>query len=189
MKLTHTFHAANLEEWRAWLSQNHASRAEIWLIFDKKETGQPCISYEDSIEEALCFGWVDSLIQKIDDATYARKYTPRRADSAWSETNKRRVRKMVKAGRMTPAGLAKITFPLDEAQDVPQPPRETDLPADLLDQVRANSAAWANFNRMAPSQRRHYTGWVMSARRAETRQKRLEEVISVLAENKPLGMK
>ncbi len=189
MEFNRTFHAANLEEWRAWLQQHQTDQAEVWLIFDKAHTGTACISYEDAIREALCFGWVDSLIQKIDADHYARKFSPRRMNSAWSELNKRRVREMVRQGRMTPAGLDKVTFPLDEKEDQPPPLRQIDLPDEMLARIQTNPNAWANFNRLPPSHRRRYTGWVMSAKQEQTRQKRLDEVIDVLAQGKPLGMK
>jgi hypothetical protein len=115
MEITNTFTAADRASWRKWLEEHGVNESEVWLVYYKATTGKPCISYQDSLEEALCFGWVDSIIQKIDEEKYARKFTPRRAGSKWSELNKHLVARLVKEGRMTEAGMAKVDFALDEA--------------------------------------------------------------------------
>jgi uncharacterized protein YdeI (YjbR/CyaY-like superfamily) len=102
----------SVEEWRSWLQANHAVQNEVWLIFYKKHTGISGVTFEEATEEALCFGWVDSIMKRIDDEKYALRYTPRRKGSVWSEGNKKRVAKLIEQGRMTEAGLAKI----DEAK-------------------------------------------------------------------------
>jgi uncharacterized protein YdeI (YjbR/CyaY-like superfamily) len=94
------------DEWRAWLAEHHDTEREVWLVSYKKHTGRPQIPYDDAVEEALCFGWIDSLVKTIDDERFAQKFTPRKEKSNWSESNKRRVRKLVREGRMTEAGLA-----------------------------------------------------------------------------------
>jgi hypothetical protein len=109
MKILKTFERRT-ESWRAWLAKNHASEREVWVIFPKKHTGEKCMSYEDSVEEALCHGWIDSIIKRIDDQTYARKFTPRTDNLNWSDVNKRRVAKCIREGRMTEIGLAKIAY-------------------------------------------------------------------------------
>ncbi len=134
MELTKKYFAPDRATWRLWLEQHHASESEVWLIYTKAQSQLPSIGYEESVEEALCFGWVDSLIKKIDEQRYARKFTPRRMDSAWSLTNKRRMAKVIEQGRMTPAGLAKITYPLDEAAG------PTRHPAGLP--IRLNGCCW-----------------------------------------------
>src|SRR5256712_10808633 len=96
MKTLKTFRAGDRESWRAWLTKNHASEREVWVVFPKKHTGEKCMSYEDSVEEALCHGWIDSIIKRIDDETYARKFTPRTNNENWSEVNKRRVAKCIR---------------------------------------------------------------------------------------------
>jgi uncharacterized protein YdeI (YjbR/CyaY-like superfamily) len=149
MELTQTFHAADRKAWRVWLEQNHADAAEVWLVYFKTHARQPCVTYEESVEEALCFGWVDSLIQKIDEERYARKFTPRRMDSAWSETNKRRVAKVIAEGRMTPAGLTKVTFPLDVAPSIEK--QEMLIPDWLAAGLQASPRAWENFCQLPPS--------------------------------------
>lgn len=112
-----TTYAATGEDWRAWLQANHASAADVWLIFYKKHTGKPSVSLKEAIEEALCFGWIDSVMKSLDDERYMLRFTPRKPKSNWSEYNKQRVRELIAAGRMTEAGLAKVTFPLEEAPD------------------------------------------------------------------------
>jgi uncharacterized protein YdeI (YjbR/CyaY-like superfamily) len=96
------------EEWRAWLEANHSVEKEVWLMFYKKHAATPCVTYEEATEEALCFGWIDSLMKRIDDEKRALRYTPRRKGSLWSERNKRLVARLIEQGRMTEAGLAKI---------------------------------------------------------------------------------
>ena len=123
MALTRTFYAKDRAEWRAWLETNHTLETEIWLLFYKRHTGKPRVAYPDAVEEALCFGWIDSTIRRVDDATYAQRFTPRRPGSSWSELNKRRVSRLVQEGRMTKAGLAKVDFALPDP-DSPRPPSE-----------------------------------------------------------------
>ena len=96
------------EEWREWLRRNHASKREIWLVYYKRHTGRPRIPHDDAVEEALCFGWIDSIVRRIDDARFAQKFTPRMGKSRWSEANKKQAIRMVKMGRMTEAGLRRI---------------------------------------------------------------------------------
>jgi uncharacterized protein YdeI (YjbR/CyaY-like superfamily) len=185
MELIHTFYAPDRETWRRWLEQHHANSKEVWLIYYKAHTGQSSVSYEDSVEEALCFGWVDSLIQKIDEERYARKFTPRRPGSEWSETNKRRVAKVIAEGRMTPAGLAKIDYPLDAP---PAARKEQALPDWLVTGLQASPLAWENFSKLPPSHQRRYVLWLSDAKKEETRQKRLGEAIVLLEQKKRIGI-
>lgn len=107
--MTEELYVSNRNDWRAWLKENHDAKKEVWLIYYKKHTGKPSISYDDSVEEALCFGWVDSMIRKLDAEKFARKFTPRRDKSTWSEANRKRVEKMIREGKMTEVGLIRIT--------------------------------------------------------------------------------
>ena len=108
MRSTKELYVMNREDWRAWLEQNHATEKEVWLLYYKKHTGKPTIPYDDAVEEALCFGWIDSLVKRIDDEKYTQKFTPRKNRSVWSESNKKRAKRTIKLGRMTGAGLHKI---------------------------------------------------------------------------------
>jgi uncharacterized protein YdeI (YjbR/CyaY-like superfamily) len=120
MEITKSFAPSNLADWRNWLAKNHDREREVWLVYFKAGSGKTNIDYESSVEEALCFGWIDSIIQKIDEEKYARKFNPRRMGSKWSETNKRRVLKVIREARMTKAGMAKITFDVNKV-DISQP--------------------------------------------------------------------
>jgi uncharacterized protein YdeI (YjbR/CyaY-like superfamily) len=153
VEITTTFYAPDRAAWRAWLAANGAAEREIWLIFYKKHTGTPCASYDEAVEEALCFGWIDGQIKRLDDDRYSQRFTRRKPGSSWSKSNKVRVRKMIAEGRMTPAGLVTVTFPLDPAEDAPAPRAEPALSDDLLARLQADEVAWASFQPAAPSHR------------------------------------
>jgi len=108
MNITKTLYVKNRKDWRVWLEKHHATEKEIWLIFYRKNSGKPIIPYNDAVEEALCFGWIDSIEKGIDHERFAQRFTPRKPKSQWSEANKERVRRLSKEGRMTPSGLAKF---------------------------------------------------------------------------------
>jgi uncharacterized protein YdeI (YjbR/CyaY-like superfamily) len=182
------------DEWRAWLEKHCESETEVWLVFFKTHTGRPHIVYEEAVEEALCFGWIDSIVRRLDDARYARKFTPRTSTSSWSASNRGRLRKLIREGRMTPAGLAKITDAGTVGQGVAErregeSREEPALPPAMMRELRANTEAWKCFSRLAPSYRRNYLRWVMSAKKDETRLRRLREAIGLLAQNRKLGLK
>ncbi len=178
--------------WRQWLSKNHAKVADgIWLVFYKKDSGKPTLAYDDAVEEALCFGWIDSIIKTIDDEKYCRKFTPRRDGSNWSALNRQRVAKMIKAKKMTQAGLAKIEAAKAsgqwEADARPMIPDE--VPAELATLLAGNTKARTFFESLAPSYRLQFIGWIATAKRQPTRDKRAKEAMALLAKGKKLGMK
>lgn len=177
--------------WRAWLKEHYADTSVIWLVFRKKDSGAPSIDYETAVEEALCFGWIDSIIKKLDETSYARKFTPRKTDSKWSASNKARVKRLIAAGRMAPAGQrlvdeARASGRWDKSAGPDIPPG---LPAELTEALAANPLAAENFEALAPSYRKQYIGWVAVAKRAETRQRRVAESIALLERGEKLGMK
>ena len=190
MKITKEFFAATAAEWETWLGQHQATETEIWLIFYKKHTGKTGLDYESSVRSALCYGWIDSIIQRVNDDYHVRKFTPRKPGSKWSPSNRRRVKQLLAAKRMHPAGLKTLEgVDLDEA-----PPRPGFLPnGEILDFIRPelqqNPPAWDNFQQLPPGQKKLYLGWIMSAKREDTRQKRLAEAVALLKQNKKLGMK
>jgi uncharacterized protein YdeI (YjbR/CyaY-like superfamily) len=154
MNISKTLYVTNRDDWRVWLEKNHKTEKEIWLIYYKKHTNQPRIPYDDAVEEALCFGWIDSIVQKIDDQRYAQKFTPRKSVSKWSELNKRRVRKLLKEGKMTQAGLTKVGDGVLEAEErskVEAKKKELVIPEYFKEAFRGNEKAWENFNNLAPS--------------------------------------
>jgi uncharacterized protein YdeI (YjbR/CyaY-like superfamily) len=166
-------------EWRQWLQEHHASKSEAWLVYFKKYTNKKSIKYEEAVEEALCFGWIDSKVKKIDKEKFMQRYTPRKEDSNWSESNKHRVGKLIELGLMTPAGLEKIEiakrngswYRLDDID------KEIVIPDDLEAALEENPKARENFDRFAPSQKKQYLWWLKSAKRVETREKRLGEIV------------
>jgi uncharacterized protein YdeI (YjbR/CyaY-like superfamily) len=188
MKMTHTFTPFGRAAWRDWLAEHGTSEREVWLVYYKAGTGKATISYKDSLEEALCFGWVDSLIQKIDEEKYARKFTPRKIGSNWSELNKHLVAKLVREGRMTEAGLAKADFSLQEAPAARPKRAPLDLPDWLKKGLMASPSAWDNFSKLPPSHQRNYILWISDAKKEETRQRRLREAIERLEKNERLGL-
>jgi len=189
--MSKTLYVTNRDDWRAWLKKNHSSQKEVWLIYYKKHTGKPRIPYDDAVEETLCYGWIDSTVKRIDDEKYAQKFTPRNEKSNWSELNKKRARKMMKAGRMTQAGLAKfkqVKKQKDkEAKDKP-PRKRLVIPPDLKKALSANKKALENFKNFAPSYRRLYIAWIADAKRKETREKRIKQTVKWSAGNKKPGM-
>ena len=187
-----TLYVTDREEWRAWLQANCAQVSEIWLIYYKKHTGQPSIPYDVAVEEALCFGWIDSTTKRIDDARFMQRFTPRKDTGNWSEPNKARVRRLIAERRMTEAGLSKIGDEVLAELARPQAPRAKKslvVPSYFKKALATDKRAWENFNKLAPSYRRKYVEWVASAKREETRTKRLQELQDRLSKNKNLGMK
>jgi uncharacterized protein YdeI (YjbR/CyaY-like superfamily) len=198
-----TLYVTSREEWRDWLTKHGESETEVWLVYYKQHTGRPRIAYDDAVEEAICFGWIDSLVKRIDDEKFAQKFTPRRDAAKWSALNLRRLRKLMREGRMTEAGLAKVdvatlgkqTQPKQSSRkrDIPGSEPRTDdpdsIPAFVERALKANAKAWANFRNLAPSYRRNYLRWIMQAAKEETRERRLREAVSLLEQNKKLGLK
>lgn len=184
-----TFVAQTADQWRRWLDKHHDSESEVWLIFHKLHTGMESIAYLDALDEALCFGWVDSLVKRLDESRYARKFTPRKADSRWSTINRKRYAALKAAGRLKPGGISRA--PTDRGYD-PRPPRfkmPATLPRYIQAALRKHPAAWRYFEGLAPSHRRQYVGWIESAKREDTKARRLQEAIRLLAAEEPLGLK
>lgn len=184
-------HVKNRKQWRSWLSQNYKTENEIWLIFYKKETGKPILPYDAAVEEALCFGWIDNIIKKIDDTKYARKFTRRNDNSRWSALNKRRAAKMIKEGKMTKAGLSKIKTAKKTGQWKPagKPKIDLTLTSEFKDALNRNRRAKNNFEKLAASYRKQYIGWINLAKRVETKKKRIAESIALLEKGEKLGLK
>jgi uncharacterized protein YdeI (YjbR/CyaY-like superfamily) len=171
-----TFDARTVERWRGWLKRHHDSENEVWLIFHKKHTGKPSVAYKDALDEALCYGWIDSLIKRIDDNRYARKFTPRKAESNWSSINIKRYNELKAAKRLAPPGLARSP----EGRPVVDGPKTDVLPAYIERAIRKDAKAWPFFESLAPSHRRLYINWIDAAKREETKQKRIEQAIEKL---------
>jgi uncharacterized protein YdeI (YjbR/CyaY-like superfamily) len=179
------------DKWRTWLKRNHKTKKEIWLIYYKKHTGKPRIPYDDAVEEALCFGWIDSTVKRLDDEKYIQKFTPRNTKSTWSELNIKRARKMIKEKKMTTPGLEKfnnaIKKKINKTEAKPQK-KEIVIPSDLKKALTKNKKALGNFNNFAPSYKRMYIGWINSAKKQETKEKRIARVVAWSAKNQKPGM-
>lgn len=195
-ELEHIFFE-NRETFRNWLGKNHKESPGIWMIYYKKHTDTRCIEYREALEEALCFGWIDSTLRRIDDERYVRKFTPRTNTSNWSDVNKKLVLSLMENGRMTEAGLKKIDVWLKTGkvdwkigktkQDSTN--KELHIPDYFLKALSENEPALANFNNLARSYKRQYVLWITFAKREETIRKRLKEAVELLRENKLLGLR
>jgi uncharacterized protein YdeI (YjbR/CyaY-like superfamily) len=181
-----TLEVRSRQEWRKWLSDNYDSQSEIWLVFRKRHTDVASLSYIDAVEEALCFGWIDSLVKRLDDARYARKFTPRKAESKWSTINRRRYADLKSRGLLAGPGLERA--PTSRSGDAPRPSASA-IPSYIEEQLKADPRAWQYFEQLAPSYRRAYISWIEAAKREETKEKRLREALSLLANGKKLGLK
>jgi|SRR5215471_6592477 len=172
-------------QWRQWLGKHHASSPGIWLVRHKQHTGVKSMAYEDLVREALCFGWIDSLVKRLDDNRYAIKVTPRKATSKWSDINRTRWAELKAAGHLTPAGLA--ASPTNNSYGArPSIPL---LPTYIAKALKANLSAWQHFQALSPTHRRDYVVWIHTAKRLETREKRIRESIELLSAGKKLGLK
>ena len=185
-----TYDARTAERWHKWLEKHHDTESEVWLIFYKLHTGVKSIAYQDALDEALCFGWVDSLVKRIDDDRFARKFTPRKADSNWSTANIKRYTALKASNRLAAPGIARSP---DGRPVVDGPPPDS-LPTpamrgDVQKALKKDPAAWSTFEDLAPSHQRRYVMWIAMAKRDETRQKRLREAIAMLRKGKTLGLK
>ncbi len=179
------------EDWRAWLAENHATAQEIWLVIHKKHTNKAGLTYVEALEEALCFGWIDGILKRIDDEKHTIRFSPRRKNSIWSEQNKKRVGRLIQEGRMTEAGRARIAEAKANGQWEKAAIREdvTIVPPELTAALAGNAQARANFKKLAPSYRRQFIYWVGIAKHDETRRERVAECVRLLARNERLGPK
>jgi uncharacterized protein YdeI (YjbR/CyaY-like superfamily) len=172
-------------QWRQWLAKHHASSPGIWLVRHKQHTGVQSMSYEDLVREALCFGWVDSLIKRLDDDVFAIKVTPRKPTSKWSDINRRRWHELKEAGLLKAPGLAAAPT----ANSYAPKPQIPELPGYVARAFKTNPRAWRHFQALAPRQRRDFVVWIHTAKRPETRERRIRESIELLSAGKKLGLK
>ena len=179
-----SFQPKTRAEWREWLTKNYARSKGIHLILIKKGADIPGVMYDEAVEEALCFGWIDSSPAKLDAQRYKLYVSPRKARSVWSSLNKQRIRKLIKEGTMTPAGLAKIeAAKKDGSWNQLDAIDRLVMPEDLLEQLSANPEAKRNFESFSTSSKKIILFWIASAKREETRQKRIEETVRLAARN------
>lgn len=169
----------NREEWRKWLEENGASEKEVWVIIYKKNSEPKGLRYQEAVEEAICYGWIDSKMQSIDASRFRQRFSPRKKNSIWSKLNKETAEKMIQKGKMTPAGFKKINEAKsngkwDTAYSSKTAPA---IPEDLAKALKENEPAWNNFNEFSNSTKLQYVYWVNSAKKDETRRKRITAVV------------
>ncbi|MBE0710918.1 MAG: YdeI/OmpD-associated family protein [Candidatus Aminicenantes bacterium] len=171
--------------WRAWLARNHDKEKGIWLAYYKKGSGKRSVTYEEALQEALCYGWIDSTVGRLDAERYKQRYTPRNLKSVWSPSNKARVEKLIADGLMAPPGLAKVeaakrTGSWDILNDVERIGRGAEIPADLLEALAKDGRARQVFEKRPPSEKKLWGYWILSAKKPETRARRIEETVKRL---------
>jgi len=168
--------------WRAWLGENHASEKEVWLVYYKGDKSQGSFGYEESVEEALCFGWIDGLVRRIDDDRYMRRFTPRKPRSTWSTSNKERVARLLRDDRMASPGRRIV----DAAQadgswdEVPDAEKQWAMPVELQRTLDRDQEAATAFESASPAHRKQLVMWVASAKQEATRERRAEKATEML---------
>jgi uncharacterized protein YdeI (YjbR/CyaY-like superfamily) len=186
MELGKTLYVNDRKSWRVWLSKNHRNKKEIWLIYYRKETGKPRIPYNDAVEEALCYGWIDSTVKNLDGERFVQRFSPRRKTSGLSQANKERVRNLIAQGRMTQAGLDALAHVFDPVNDKPE--RFT-ISDDIIRQIKKDRQAWRNFQQLPAGYRRIRIGYIEGRRRhgPEAFRRSLLNFIKMTGQNKRFG--
>jgi uncharacterized protein YdeI (YjbR/CyaY-like superfamily) len=181
---------ATPREWRQWLAKHHATTDELWVGFYKRESGKPSITWPESVDEALCVGWIDGLRKRLDDERYVIRFTPRRTSSIWSAVNVRRVGELTRLGRMKPAGLGAFAARTKKKTAVYsfEQRKAAKLPAAYVRRFKANPAAWRFYSEQAPWYQRVTAFWVTSAKQEETRLRRLATLIADSAARRRIGL-
>lgn len=182
-------HFQSRDEWRTWLQENHLAEKEAWVQILKNNVAQPGVFYEQAVEEAVCFGWIDGVMRSFDAECYFLRFSPRKPGSIWSVSNQRRVEQLTAQGRMTEAGMAKVREAQENGEWEAAIRREdiSSLPEDLADALKKVEDAQANFEKLPASQKKQFLYWIASAKRGETRQKRIQETIKMVLHNMKLG--
>lgn len=182
MKLGKTFYTSAPAKWRAWLKKHHKTEQEIWLVFYRKETGKPRVSYNDAVDEALCFGWIDSTVKSIDNESFAQRFSPRKPGSNLSQANRERIRKLIVQKRMTDAGLAAVAHAFS-------PQTRFVVPAEILESLKADRDAWKNFQNFPESYKRIRIAYIESRKRhgQEMFERSLKYFIKMTAKNRRIG--
>lgn len=178
-------------EWREWLEINHNRSTGVWMVFYKKHCDVPTLNYEDFVEEALCFGWIDSIIKKLDEDRYIRKATPRRFNSVWSELNKKRVFRLEKAGLMTDAGRKLIVAAKKSGtwNTIDKPEIHAEMDPEFQNALDVNQKAKSCFHQLSPSHQKRYLFWIQMAKQPGTRNRRIREAVTLLINDQKLGLK
>lgn len=180
-----TFYAPDRKAWREWLRKHHRIAPGVWLVYYKVKSDQSSVRYAEAVKEALCFGWIDSKVNSLDDERYKQIFTPRKPKSVWSKLNKQYVAELIEQGLMTAAGLAKIDSAQRDGSWTKLDAIEAlTIPADLAQALAANEAAGGYFEAFSKSSKKALLFWIDSAKRPETRTKRIAELARLAAQNK-----
>jgi uncharacterized protein YdeI (YjbR/CyaY-like superfamily) len=192
MNFTNQVYFPDREKWRDWLVNNHDKEKEAWLIFFKKHTGKPTVAYGDAVEEALCFGWIDSTVRRIDEERYMQHFTPRKPIARWSPDNVLRVKRMIEQKRMTRAGMEKYREFLDHPGRLvvtDKPADNLQIPADLLKILEMDPLTLKKFTALSKAYKHLCIRWIDAAKKTETRIKRINEVAVLTSKGQKIGMK
>ena len=174
-------------DFRTWLEKNHATATEVWVGFYKKDSGKPSIRWPESVDEALCFGWIDGIRKRVDGISYQIRFTPRRRGSIWSATNIKRAKELAQEGRMRSAGLSAFAARIENRSGIySYEQRNTELGQPYAKLLKKNKAASTFFKKQPPSYRKMIGWWIISAKKEETRMARLAKLISESAKGKRL---
>jgi uncharacterized protein YdeI (YjbR/CyaY-like superfamily) len=174
-------------DFRRWLEENHATATELWIGFYKKDSGKPSITWPESVDQALCFGWIDGIRKRVDEISYRMRFTPRRRGSVWSAINIKRAEELVRQKQMRPAGLKAFAARVENKSGIySYEQRSPELNQPYAKLLRKNKAAWNFFERQPPSYRKMMGWWIVSARKEETRMARLAKLINESAKGKRL---
>jgi uncharacterized protein YdeI (YjbR/CyaY-like superfamily) len=185
------FRFRSKNEWRAWLQDNHETQKEAWLVILKNHATEAGVFYEEAVEEAICFGWIDGLMKSVSAQVYFLRFTPRKRGSIWSIANQNRVEQMIAQGRMTGAGMGRVREARENGEWEAAIQREdvTRIPEDLLKTFDSDLEARDNFEKLPTSQKKLFLYWIASSKTEQTRQKRIRETVEMAAHNKRLGKK
>jgi uncharacterized protein YdeI (YjbR/CyaY-like superfamily) len=177
------------EAFRSWLAEHHATAKELWVGYHKKHTGRPSLDWPQSVDQALCFGWIDGIRKRVDDDRFVIPFTPRKPGSTWSAVNVKRVQELEAMGLVQPAGRAAFARrQADRSGIYSYENRPADLPEEYRARLRADDRAWAFWQAQPPGYRKTATWWVVSAKREETRQRRLEALVEECARGRRVGL-
>jgi uncharacterized protein YdeI (YjbR/CyaY-like superfamily) len=174
----------NQEEFRHWLEQNHALETELWVGYYRVETGKPSMTWSQSVDEALCFGWIDGIRQKVDNESYCIRFTPRKKNSTWSQINIAKVEELMQKGLMRPAGILAYSYCKEiNSRTYSYEDSGVEWPAEFENTFKASKFAWEFFTRQSASYKRTMVKWIMSAKQKETQLRRLVKLITSSAQN------
>ena len=192
MKITEVLDVQSRGPWRAWLRKNHATAKEIWLVYYRAESGRKRIPYSDAVEEALCYGWIDSTVKKLDRDRFVQRFSPRKKNSGLSEMNKERIRRLIKTGKMTRVGMEGIRHHLTKnltAAAGTSTLKPFPFPRDILSVLKEDEVVWKNYSRFPAHYRRIRIAWIDGARKRPAEfKKRLRYFVRMTAQNKKFGM-